>query len=143
MLTCCEPPASKTKYLLLETEMFPGKCCCLESEMQHFKGVPWQLKVNLQSSASLIHHLDFSYSFLFSSKGKHCDISKQVDTGLIGNILTVVDVHQALLLHKQQPVITCTDWLPMSQPTPDRSKESDTISFFVHLTAASADLNPH
>lgn len=111
MLTCCEPPASKTKYLLLETEMFPGKCC-LESEMQHFKGVPWQLKVNLQSSASLIHHLDFSYSFLFSSKGKHCDISKQVDTGLIGNILTVVDVHQALLLHKQQPVITCTGGSP-------------------------------
>lgn len=41
--------------------------------------------------------------FFFPSKGKNCEISKQVDTRLIGNILTGVDVHQALMLDKQQP----------------------------------------
>lgn len=41
--------------------------------------------------------------FFFPSKGKNCEISKQVDTRLIGNILAGVDVHQALMLDKQQP----------------------------------------
>lgn len=37
-------------------------------------------------STFLIHCLDFS-SFFFPSKGKNCEISKQVDTRLVGNII--------------------------------------------------------